>query len=101
MDWWNILIFGIIPVFTVGIMFIIKRRLLWATPVISMVLAFITYMIALELINPSEMLAFFRNNEYRGFFILAMLMHLGIVVVLTVIAYLIAYIIKRKRKYTQ
>lgn len=100
MDWWNILIFGIIPVVTVGIMLIVKRKLLWTAPLISMVLAFITYMIALEIINPSEMLVFFRNNEYRGFFILAMSMHLGIVVVLTVIAYLIVYILKRKKRNT-
>lgn len=100
MDWWNILIFGVIPVLTVVIMFIVKRKLLWIAPLISMVLAFITYMIALEIINPSEMLEFFSNNEWRGFFILAMLMHLGIVVVLTVIAYLIAYILKRKQNYT-
>ena len=98
MDWWNILIFGVIPVFTVEIMFSVKRKLLWTAPLISMVLAFITYMIALEIINLSEMLRFFRNNEYRGFFILAMSMHLGVVVALTVIAYFIAYILKRKQK---
>ncbi|MBQ8278670.1 MAG: hypothetical protein IJZ23_02410 [Roseburia sp.] len=98
MDWWNVIVFGVIPVLTVVIMFIAKRKMLWTAPLISMVLAFITYIVALEILNPSEMLAFFRNNEYRGFFILAMSMHLGIVVVLTVIAYLIAYILKRKQK---
>ena len=71
--------------------------MLWTAPLISTALAFITYMIALELMSLSEMLEFFSNNEWRGFFILAMLMHLGIVVVLTVIAYLVAYILKRKK----
>jgi len=97
MDWWNILIFGIIPVLTVVIMFIVKRKMLWSAPLISMVFAFITYMIALELINPIDLLKFFSNNESRGFFILAMLMHFGIVVVLTAIAYLMGYILKRKK----
>jgi Na+/melibiose symporter-like transporter len=55
-------------------------------------------MIALDLISLSEMLEFFSNNEWRGFFILAMLMHFGIAVVLTAIAYFVAYILKRKRK---
>lgn len=36
MDWWNILIFGVIPVLTVVIMFIVKRKLLWIAPLISM-----------------------------------------------------------------
>ena len=100
MDWWNVLIFGVIPVLMVVIMFIIKRKMLWTAPLISIVLAFISYIVALEILNSSEMLAFFRNNEYRGFFILAMSMHLGIVVVLTGIAYLIAYILKWKKNYT-
>ena len=98
MDWWNVFIFGVIPVLTVVIMFIVKRKMLWKAPLISTVLAFITYMIALELINPIEVIEFFSNNEWRGFFILAMLMHLGIVVVLTAIVYFIAYILKRKQK---
>ncbi len=98
MDWWNILIFGVIPVLAVVIIFIAKRKMLWAAPLISTALAFITYIIALELINPYEMLEFFSNNEWRGFFILAMLIHLVIVVVMTVIAYLVVYILKRKHK---
>ena len=98
MDWWNILIFGVIPGLTVVIIFIAKRKMLWTAPLISTALAFITYMIALDLISLSEMLEFFSNNEWRGFYILAMLMHFGIVVVLTAIAYFVAYILKRKRK---
>ena len=98
MDWWNVLIFGVIPVLTVIIIFNFKKKLLWIAPLISTALAFITYMIALELISFSEMLKFFSYSESRGFFILAMLMHFGIAVVLTAIAYLAAYILKRKKK---
>lgn len=93
MDWWNVLIFGIIPVLTVAIMFFFRRKLLWVSPLISTALAFITYMIALAPITIAEL---FGNNEWRGFFILAMLLHIVIVVILTVIAYFIARLLKRK-----
>lgn len=95
MDWWNVLIFGVIPVLTVIVIFFTKRKLLWIAPLISSALAFVTYMIALAPINLEKL---FSNNEWRGFFILAMLMHLGIVVILTAVAYLITYILKRKKK---
>lgn len=95
MDLINILIFGIIPALTVAVIFIVKRKLLWVAPLISAVLAFITYMIAL---SPITIVELFSNNEWRGFFLLAMLMHLVITVVLTVIAYFLAYILKQKQK---
>lgn len=95
MDWWNILIFGVIPVLAVVIIFIVKRKMLWTAPLISTALAFITYAIALA---PISIVEIFGNNEWRCFFLLAMLMHLGIAVVLTVISYFVAYILKRKQK---
>ena len=94
-DWWNILIFGIIPVLTVAVIFIVKKKLLWIAPLISTVLAFTSYMIALV---PITIVELFSNNEWRGFFLLAILMQLVITVVLTVIAYFVAYILKRKQK---
>lgn len=96
MDWLNILIFGIIPVLSVAIIFFVKRKYLWTAPIISTVLAFITYMIALM---PITIVELFSNNEWRAFFILAMLMHLGIVVILTLIAYIIGYIHKQMQKH--
>lgn len=94
-DWWNILIFGVIPVLTVVGIFIVKRKLLWTAPLISTALAFITYMIALAPITIAEL---FSNGEWRGFFLLAILMHLIITVGLTAIAYFAAYILKQKQK---
>ena len=94
MDWINTLIFGIIPILTVVIIFIVKRKMLWIAPIISTAFVFITYTITLE---PS-IIKVFHNNEWRGFFLLVMLMHFGIVVVLTAIAYFAAYILKRKKK---
>lgn len=93
-DWWNVLIFGIIPILTVAVIFIVKRKLLWAAPLISIALAFIAYMVALAPITIAEL---FSNGEWRAFFFLAMLMQFVITVVLTVIAYFVAYILKRKQ----
>ena len=93
MDWWNVLIFGVIPILTVAIIFVVKRNLLWISPIISTTLAFITYTIALT----PTITEIFNNNEWRGFFILAMIMQLGIAVAITVIAYFVAYILKRKK----
>ena len=95
MGGWNIFIFGVIPFLTVAVIFIVKRKLLWTAPLISAALAFITYMIALV---PLTIVEIFHNNEWRGFFFLAMFMQLVITVVLTVIAYFVAYILKRKQK---
>lgn len=93
--WWNVLIFGIIPILTVAFIFIVKKKLLWIAPLISTVLAFISYMIALV---PITIVELFNNGEWRGFFLLAMLMQLVITVVLTVIAYFVVYILKQKQK---
>ena len=93
MDWLNILIFGVIPVLTVVIVFLVKRKMLWASPIISTVLALVTYIITIE----PTMTEIFCNNEWRGFFLLAMFMHFGIAVVLTAITYFAAYIHKRKK----
>lgn len=93
-NWWNILIFGVIPVLTVAVIFIVKRKFLWTAPLISAVLAFITYMISLV---PITMVEIFQNNEWRGFLFLAMFMQLVITAVLTVVAYFAAYILKRKQ----
>ena len=92
---WNILIFAVIPVLTVAVMSIVKRKILWTAPLISAVLAFIAYMISLAPITMAEI---FHNNEWRGFLFLAMLMQLVTTVVLTVIAYFTAYIFTRKQK---
>ena len=90
---WNILIFGVIPALSVAILFFIKRKILWIAPLVSTALAFIAYTVAFA---PTSIVEVFGNNEWRGFFLLAMLMHIAVVVVLTVIAYIIAFILKRK-----
>ena len=90
----NVLIFVVIPVISVSVLFFKKRKLLWIAPLISTVLSFVAYTVALE---PS-IVKIFSNNEWRGFLLLAMLMQFGIAAVLTAVAYLMAYILKRKKK---
>ena len=93
-DMLNILIFGIIPVLSVAVFFIKKRKLLWAAPLLSTILAFAVYAITLE---PS-IIKVFSNNEWRGFLFLALLMQFGIAAVLTAVGYLVEHIRKRKAK---
>lgn len=90
----NVLIFGFFPVLSVAVFFLMKRKLLWAAPLISTVLAFIVYAVALE---PS-IVKIFSNNEWRGFLLLALLMQFGIAAILTAAGYLLAHILKGKNK---
>ena len=89
MDWWNISVFGIIPVFTVVLIFFVKRKLLWTAPLISTVISVIISVIAVP-----DILS---EGEYRAHFGISILFHLAIVVLLTIIAYIAAHIIKRKQ----
>lgn len=92
----DFLIFGVIPILSVVILFIVNRKILVAAPLISVSLAFITYIIAFAPISIVEILG---TKEWRMFFVLDILMkNFSITLVLTVIASFIAYIIKRKQK---
>ena len=90
----NVLIFGVFPVLSVAVLFLMKRKLLWAAPLISTVLTVIVYAVALE---PS-IVKIFSNNEWRGFLLLALLMQFGIAAILTAAGYLLAHILKGKNK---
>ena len=90
----NVLLFGVIPVLSVAVIFIKKRKLMWAAPLMSTILAFAVYAMTLE---PS-ITKVFGNNEWRGFLLLALLMQFGIAAVLTVGGYLTAHILKRMNK---
>lgn len=90
----ELLIFGGIPVLTVAAIFLVKRKFLWAAPVISAALALIAYTIAL---GPVSMAEVFRNSEWRGFLLLAMLIQFGITAMLSAIAGFAAFIIRQKQ----
>lgn len=97
LDYWlNALIYFVIPVLSVAFMFFVKRRLLWTAPLISTALAFITCLMIFSL-SGITLTSLFSNGEWRAFFLLAMLIQLGIVIMLTAIAYVAAYILKRKK----
>lgn len=86
-DIWNVLVFCVIPVLSVAIVFCVKRKHLWAAPLISTAL----YVIANIIVMPSIL----STNEYRAmFFGICIPMHIVIAVILTVIAYIAAHILK-------
>ena len=88
-NWWNISLFCIIPILSVVIVFFIKRKFLWIAPLISTVVSVVISIIAM----PSLL----SNREHRAmFFGIVIPIQLVIVIVLTVIAYFVAYILKRK-----
>lgn len=91
MDWWNVTIFGLIPVLSVAMIFCFKRRFLWAAPLISTVLAII--------VSIAAMPSILKDNEHRAmFFGIGLPIHLAVVISLTGISYIIALAIKRKKQ---
>lgn len=90
-NWWNASLFCIIPILSVVIVFFIKRKFLWIAPLISTVLS-----VVISIIPMPSLLS---NREHRAmFFGIAIPIQLVIVTILTVIAYLVAYILKRRKK---
>lgn len=101
MGWYSPVLFGLnlfctivfilIPILSVLIVFFTKRKFLWAAPIISTVLIVVFSIIAL---GPSLLTV----REYRSmFFGISVPIQLGIVIVLTIIAYVMAYIFGRKQ----
>ena len=90
MDWWNVSVYGVIPVLTVVTIFFVKRKLLWLAPLISTGVSF--------LISVMAMPSILSVSEYRGFLLWAMILHFAIAIILTIIAYITVYILKRKRE---
>ena len=90
MDWWNVSVYGVIPVLTVVTIFFVKRKLLWLAPLISTGVSF--------LISVMVMPSILSVSEYRGFLLWAMILHFAIAIILTIIAYITAYILKRKQE---
>ena len=97
MDWWNVLVSVIIPILSVAIVFFVKRKLLWTAPLISTVITFAFYVAAHCSVGIS-LARLLSNDEWSAFFFLAMIIHFGIAVVLTLIAYFAGYILNKKHK---
>lgn len=89
MDWWNVSVFGGMPVLTVVYLFCFKRRYLWFSPMISTMLTVVISLIAM----PSIL----SDSEHRAmFFGISILIHLVIVIILTSIACFVAHMLKQK-----
>ena len=88
MDWWNVSVFGVIPVLCVGIFFCFRRKALWTAPIFSAVLTILLSVIAM----PSVL----SDREHSAMlFGIALPIHLVIAAAWTGIAYGAAYLLKK------
>ena len=91
MDWWNVSVFGVIPVLTVLFLFFVKRKHLWSAPILSTILAVVISLIAMP--------AIFEDGEaYNMFFKLVLPIHFAITLILTAVAYGISFVLKNKHR---
>ncbi|HBD64335.1 MAG TPA: hypothetical protein DC038_07865 [Clostridiales bacterium] len=90
MDWWNVSVFGVIPVLTVLFLFCVNRKNLWSAPIISIILTVIISLIAMPTI--------FEGGEAANmFFKLVIPVHILITLILTGIAYGISFYLEKER----
>lgn len=90
MDWWNVVFFGVIPILTVAIIFFVKRKILWTAPLISTALG-----VAVSIVSMPTIISY---SEHRAmFFVLVVPGHFVIGIILTMVAYFAAHILKQKR----
>lgn len=88
LNWFSTIIFIVLPVASVVILFLVKRRFLWTAPIISTLLS-----IAMAAIAEPSMLTY---QEYRSmFFGIVIPMQLVAVVILTLFAYTAGHFLKR------
>lgn len=89
MNWWNISVFCIIPIASVIFFFLWKRKYLWMTPLVSVVIS-----VAISLFAMPSILS---DEEHRNmFFGISVMLHILIVVVLTAIAYVVGHFCDKK-----
>ena len=104
MSWYTPVFFGlnlittinfiILPVVSVLLLFFLRRKFLWAAPIFSTVL-----MIAVDVIAVGSSLL--TVGEARGMFLIVIApIHLVVTIVLTGLAYVAAYLLKRKDRRT-
>ena len=104
MTWYTPVLFGLnlistinfvlLPAAAVLLLFFLKRNLLWAAPIFSTVL-----MIAVDVIAVGSSLL--TVGEARGMFLIVIApIHLVVTIVLTGLAYVAAYLLRRKNRRT-
>lgn len=91
LNWISTIFFLLLPLLSVVALFFLRRKYLWATPLLSAVLA-----IAMGVLTMPSILT---DNEHRGmFFGLTVPIHLIVAIVFTAAAYLIAFLLKQARQ---
>ena len=104
MTWYTPVLFGLnlistinfvlLPAAAVLLLFFLKRNLLWAAPLLSTALMTAVDVIA---VGPSLL----TEGEYRGMFLIVIApIHLVVTIVLTGLAYIAAYLLRRKNRRT-
>lgn len=90
MDTWQVLVFFIFPIASVLLMFFLKKKILWISPIISTVLSVI-YSIQ---VMPSILTV----AESSIFWAITIPMQLVITVFFTGVAYIISWLLKKRVK---
>lgn len=98
MNWWNISVFCIIPIFSVGVMLCIKRNRLWLAPFVSTVLSCFISAALTFIVSVVAMPSILYDNEHRALFFLSLILQFIIIFVLSVIGFVIKYIFHNKNR---
>ena len=98
MNWWNISVFCIIPIFSVGFMFCFKINRLWIAPFVSTVLSCLISAALTFIVSVVAMPSILYDNEHRALFFLCLVLQFIIVFVLSVIGFVIKYIFHNKNR---
>ena len=86
--------FVLLPAAAVLLLFFLKRNLLWAAPILSTAL-----MVAVDVIAVGPSLL--TEWEYLGIFLVVIVpIHLAVTILLTALAYIAAYLLRRKNRRT-
>lgn len=89
MNWWNLSVFLVVPVLSVVVIFCVRRRALWTAPLLSTAVSVV--------LSIAAMPSLFRDPEHRAMFLgIVLPMHLAVVLALTVLACVIAYLLHRR-----
>ena len=89
MDLWQVLVFFTFPVASVLLMFFLKRKVLWISPIISTGLSIIYSLLVMpDLLTVPESSIFWR---------ISIPMQLIVVIFFTAIAYIFSWLLKRRR----
>lgn len=98
MNWWNISVFCIIPIFSVVVMFCFKINRLWIAPLVATVLSCLISAVLTSIVSIAAMPSILYDNEHRALFFLCLILQFIIIFVLSVIGFVIKYIFHNKNR---